>query len=150
MIKEIGKKPTRREQEVARVTSGIINDIAHKHKAEGSVTIQFLNDNTPVEIPLSAFESLGEILNHLGRGEAVSIFHPDAELTTQQAADMLNVSRPYVVKLLDQGAIPFHHVGKHRRIKLRDLEIYKDELIKKRRKHLGELARQAQELDMGY
>ncbi|MEX0780347.1 MAG: helix-turn-helix domain-containing protein [Balneolales bacterium] len=150
MIKEIAKKPSRREQEVARETSGKINDIAHKHKAKGSVIIQFHGDSTPVEIPLSAFESLGEILNHQARGEAVSIFHSEAEVTTQQAADMLNVSRPYVVKLLDQGAIPFLRVGKHRRIKLGDLEKYKEKLVNERRKHLGELARQAQELDMGY
>lgn len=63
---------------------------------------------------------------------------------------MLNVSRPHVVKLLEKGELPYHKVGTHRRIFLKDLEDYKAKMDKKRRKLLEELAKQAQELDMGY
>lgn len=151
MIKEITKEPSRRDQKLAKETSGKINDIAQKHKGgSGSVLIQFYGESTPIEIPLSAFQSLSEILDHIAKGEAVSIFHSDAEFTTQQAAEILNVSRPFVVKLLEQGAMPFIRVGKHRRVKRSDLEDYKKKLVKSRRKHLGELTKQAQELDMGY
>ena len=73
-----------------------------------------------------------------------------AELTTQQAADFLNVSRPFFVKLLEEGKLPFHKVGSHRRIYFRDLVAYKEQNINERRQAMDELAAQAQELKLGY
>jgi len=72
------------------------------------------------------------------------------ELTIAQAAVFLNMSQTYISKLLEGGEIAYHKVGTHRRIKLKDLERYKQKMEKDRRKHLEELAKQAQELDMGY
>ena len=72
------------------------------------------------------------------------------ELTIAQVAVLLNMSQTYIRKLLEGGEIPYHKVGTHRRIKLKDLERYKQKMEKDRRKHLEELAKQAQELDMGY
>ncbi len=73
-----------------------------------------------------------------------------AELTTQEAADLLNVSRPYLVRLLEEGALPFHKTGKHRRVRFRDVMKYKQQGDKTSVDAMAELAAQAQELGMGY
>jgi excisionase family DNA binding protein len=72
------------------------------------------------------------------------------ELTTQEAADLLNVSLPFLVKLIKSGALPYRKVGKHRRIYLRDVLAYKEAIDRARHETLDELVAQAQELNLGY
>ena len=145
------KLPSRKEQKIAQENVKILGQIAGKHKKSSkAIEIEVSGEKEHVKIPVSAFKFLSTILEHIAQGKAVSIIPSGAEITTQQAAEMLNVSRPHVVKLLEEGELPFHKVGTHRRIKLKDLEKYRARMEKEREEALTELAKQAQELDMGY
>ena len=103
-----------------------------------------------VTIPHSALLLLVRILAEMAQGNSVTLMPVHGELSTQKAAELLNVSRPFLVRLLDEGKIPHRKVGTHRRVLLKDLMVYKENIINKRLQTLDELTEQAQELDMGY
>lgn len=109
-----------------------------------------LDDATTVTIPAAAYKLLVEILAQMAEGNAVSIVPIKKEITTQEAADILNVSRPYFVKLLEDGKIPYRKVGTRRRVLTTDVLDYKNRIDTQRMQTLMELAAQAQELNMGY
>ncbi|MFM7164356.1 MAG: helix-turn-helix domain-containing protein [Planctomycetaceae bacterium] len=122
-------------------------------KRKKPLQLRFQPEDAPeetVSIPESAFRLLSEILTQMARGNAVTLIPVHAELTTQQAADILHVSRPFLVDQLKKNAIPYHKVGTHRRILFKDLMQYKEAMVRNRLKALDELAAQAQELGMGY
>jgi excisionase family DNA binding protein len=100
------------------------------------------------DIPASVQRLLRAVVRELARGHAVSVAPVPADLTTQQAADLLNVSRPFLVGLLESGTIPFHRVGTHRRVPLDDLLAYRQSRSQTRRTALTELAREAQQEDI--
>ncbi len=97
-------------------------------------------------IPASLRRVLVTAARQLAEGNGVSIMPVTAEITTQQAADLLNVSRPFVIGLLDKGEIPFHKVGTHRRVRLKDLLAYRRRRDASRHAVIDRLAAEAQEL----
>jgi len=103
-----------------------------------------------IELPAAAVRLLVDLLSAMAEGNAVTLIPIHAELTTQQAADMLGVSRPFLIRQMEEGAIPYRKVGTHRRVLFSDLMRYKHEIDSKRNAALDELAAQAQELGMGY
>ncbi|QVX39868.1 helix-turn-helix domain-containing protein [Ralstonia solanacearum] len=103
-----------------------------------------------VQMPAAALQLLQDVLDQIEKGCAVSVVPVHAELTTQEAAQMLGVSRPFFVQMLEKGDIPFHKIGTHRRVRYRDVVDYKKRLDTQRREALEALTEQAQALDMGY
>jgi excisionase family DNA binding protein len=97
-------------------------------------------------LPHSLYLILNDAVRELAAGNGVSILPVTADLTTQRAADQLNVSRPFLIKLLEQGQIPFHLVGRHRRIYLRDLLMFKRRRDETAKRAVDDLSREAQEL----
>lgn len=144
--------PSADDSRLAQESSGKFSRfLASKRKRPLKVRIQL--DETSAEtvsIPESAFLMLNEILTEMSKGNAVTVIPVHAELTTQQAADFLNVSRPFLVEQLKKGSIPYRKVGTHRRILFKDLMAYKQMMNKNRLHALDELSAQAQELGMGY
>lgn len=145
--------PSEAESRQATESSRRLSKFLGSKSKRASVPIRIQPDDEttdPISIPMSAFRMLNEILTEMAKGNAVTLIPVHAELTTQQAADVLNVSRPYLVKLLEEKRIPFHKAGTHRRVLFRDVMAYKKRIDAKRLKTLEELAALDQELGLGY
>lgn len=141
--------PTETEALLARETSRLL---ANHVRTRQHLRIRIMEDEKAGDIlslPASAVRLLLDILTEMAQGNAIILIPIHAELTTQQAADLLNVSRPHLVSLLEDGKIPHRKVGTHRRVLFEDLMAYKKHIDHAREKVLDQLAEEAQELDMG-
>ncbi|CAG9409457.1 MULTISPECIES: helix-turn-helix domain-containing protein [Providencia] len=113
------------------------------------ISIKDADDNIhQIELPTSALTLLMAILGELAAGNAVQVVPVHAELTTQEAANILNVSRPHMVKLLEEGRLPFHKTGRHRRILFADLMQFKAQREKESLQAMQALVDQSQELGL--
>ena len=142
--------PTSEEMALARESGRALS--AYLKMRSQTQQIEILDDKGEthaVRMPVSALRLLVSVLSEIGDGNAVSIIPIHAELTTQEAADVMNVSRPYLIQLLVKGDIPFHKTGTHRRVRYQDVISYKERVDADWRKALDELAAQAQALGMG-
>jgi excisionase family DNA binding protein len=103
-----------------------------------------------LRLPSTVLHLLADMLDALAEGKSVTIMPKDLDITTQQAALFLNVSRPYLIRLLEDGKIAYHKVGTHRRIRFEDVVQYKEARQKRSSEALQQLVDQAQELGLGY
>ncbi|MBD2006588.1 MULTISPECIES: helix-turn-helix domain-containing protein [Cyanophyceae] len=144
--------PTEEDVTLAQVSSRKLASYLQNKGASRTIAVVMQDDTTgeKVTLPPEAFRLLVDILAQMAEGNAITLIPIHAELTTQEAADILNVSRPYLVGLLESGEIPFRKVGTRRRVRYQDLMNYKNRIDAARRQTLDELAAQAQELNMGY
>lgn len=143
--------PTPETAEEARAALRALASV-RRPKTARTVRVRAEDDSAheAVTVPREAFDLLLEILGQMANGNAVTIVPVHAEFTTQQAADVLNVSRPFLIGLLEARKIPYHKVGTHRRILFADLMAYKQADDARRRKVLDELAAEAQAHGLGY
>ncbi|MES1943979.1 hypothetical protein PC39_07689 [Salinisphaera sp. PC39] len=116
----------------------------------GTVRVSDGVGSSVFELPTSAAKMLLRILSEMASGNAITLMPVHAELTTQEAADLLNVSRPYLVKLLEKGDIPYRKVGTHRRVLVSDLLDHKERRRVEQKRDLEELTAIAVDHDMGY
>lgn len=140
--------PSEADARMALETSRLL--AAHKLGKRASVRLHLDDEAEPLVVPTNAFRLFLHLLTEMAQGNAVTLIPTHAELTTQQAADLLNVSRPYLVKLLDEDKIPSRTVGRYRKVRFDDLMAYKRKDDEARAKVLDQLAAEAQELGMGY
>lgn len=143
--------PTEAEAQLSQESSRILASHIPLHRSTRRLKIvEDDGSEQDVVIPAAAYSLLVDILSQMAQGNAVTLIAIHAELTTQEAADILNVSRPFLIKLIEVGEIPYRKVGRHRRIRFEDLMKYKQQIDSQRMQALDELAAQAQELNMGY
>jgi excisionase family DNA binding protein len=146
------KLPTPKVSEEAQAALRALDAISRR-KGPRTITVQppeADGQGVSVTVPREAFDLLLEVLGQMANGNAVTIVPVHAELTTQQAAEMLNVSRPFLVQLLEEKKIPFRLVGTHRRVKVADLLAHKQADDERRDAVLDELAAEAQKHGLGY
>ena len=140
--------PSDRDIALATESSRLLASIFPELKDETEIQVE--ESRNKLKLPTLAIHLLMDILENMSKGQPVSIIPTHAELTTQQAANILNVSRPFLVKLIEEGKLQFRKVGTHRRIRFDELMAYKRETNKSREQILAELSKIAQEEDMGY
>ena len=141
--------PSAQDAAIARVSGQLLSRYV-RQKQPLTLRVTDAEQERPLELPAGAVALLMDILEAMAAGRGITLMPENAELTTVQAAEVLNVSRPFLIKLLDEGAIPHRKVGKHRRIRMEDVMAYKAAIDHEREAVLDQLVSEAQEQDMGY
>jgi excisionase family DNA binding protein len=141
--------PTEADIKISIQSSRVLASLTNSHSQTQKITVESENGKKEsLLIPSVAYELLIDILSQISQGNAVTLVPVQAELSTQQAANLLNVSRPYLIKLLESKKIPYRKIGKHRRILAKDLYQYKADIDTKRSQSLDKLTALTEELDL--
>lgn len=143
--------PDAGESAEAREAAPLVSRLLKKSQARTiKVRPQGSRPEDLIRLPRSAFELLLELLSQMAEGNAVALVPVHAHLTTQEAAELLHISRPHLIHLLTKGRLPYQKVGTHRRVRFADLLRYKQAAEFERRKVLDELTQEAEKLGLGY
>ena len=141
--------PSAQDAAMARVSGQVLSPFVRR-KGSLILKVQEAGKDQPLELPSGAVALLMEILEAMAAGRGLTLIPENAELTSVQAADVLNVSRPFLIKLLEDNVLPHRKVGKHRRVRMEDVMAYKAKIDREREAVLDQLAREAQEQGSGY
>ena len=145
------REPTMEASERARTALLRLEPLTLAERVETYVSVRSpTGEEVSVTLPSEAVSALIDVLGQIANGSAVTIVPMNAEVTTQQAADFLNVSRPFLIGQLDARAIPYRKVGTHRRVRMSDLLAYNERDDAERRAIADELSAEAQKLGLGY
>jgi excisionase family DNA binding protein len=141
--------PTQTEVEQAKISSRTLSKYANVDRVQ--LSLRGSNgESDDLVLPGHVLQFLLDVLSEMSKGNAISLIPHHQEVSTQEAANLLNVSRPFLVGLLEKGDIPFRKVGVHRRVLLTDVLAYQEKTEQLRTQALDELAVLSQEEDMGY
>jgi len=143
---KLEKKTTIQDQEAALI---LLNQVEQK-SGQPIFSIKLKGNKDLLELPVQTSSLLLKLLSHIAAGQSLTVLASDSEVTTRQAAEILKVSRPFLIKLLEKGEIPFRKVGSHRRVLLKDLLAHRKKMETTRKENLKFLTQQAQELNLGY
>lgn len=147
MFAQLHPPPTLQDSEIAReATARIVPFVRMDKPLELKITEEV--NPEPIILPAGAVAMLKDILEAMAAGHSITMIPHHAELTTVQAADILNVSRPYLIKLLKADKIPYRKVGTHRRILMEDLMAYKEKTDRESRVAMNELVALSEELGL--
>lgn len=141
------KRPSKQERKLAQESySSLVSAIEQLKTDEVEIEIEETSDK--LVLPVKALNLLGDILKAMSQGKPISIVPLATEVTTQSAAEILGCSRPYLVKLLEEGKIEYTKIGKHRRIKYEDVIDYKKKMKEEQKNHLIEMMNKDEELGL--
>ena len=141
------RKPSKQDQKTASQSYDALAAVLKQlHSEQPEIEIEETKEK--IKIPLSALKLLGDILKAMGQGKLFSLVPVSAEVTTQAAAEILGCSRPHLVKLLEEGKIPFIKVGKHRRIKFDDIINYRKQMKEKQKQNIIDMMNADEENDL--
>lgn len=141
------QKPTKQEQKTAMVSYSALATVLKQLKSE-EPEIEVEETKEHIKIPIKALRLLSDILEAMSKGQPISIVPMATEVTTQKAAEILGCSRPFLVKLLEEGKMPFTKIGRHRRVKMEDVLVYKEKQKKEQKKYLIEMMQKDEELGL--
>jgi excisionase family DNA binding protein len=141
------KKPSKEEQQVALESYNALDSVLRQISSQNP-EIEIEETGERIKVPIQALRLLSKILHATAQGKPISVVPLAMEVTTQSAADFLGCSRPHLVKLLEEGVIPYTTVGRHRRVKFEDLQKYKKAMKASQKKLLIEMMKQDEEYNM--
>lgn len=139
----VAAPPEQQAQVVA--LSKVLEGMAHQPRKRAPKCQLVGPKGESIVLPESVFYVLERVVEVMARGDSITVIPIGREITTQQAADLLNVSRQYLVRLLDEGRLPFRKTGKHRRLRIEDVLSFKKTRDKDRQAGLRELSRMTEE-----